>query len=61
MHVRTHTHIRTHAQDVITVTLNFSSALCGEPCVSGSCIAPNTCNCTEGWSGRLCDQRKCHI
>ena len=34
--------------------------MCREPCVSGSCIAPDTCNCTEGWSGRLCDQRKCH-
>ena len=34
-------------------------AVCNPECINGgSCDYPDECNCTEGWSGRLCDKRK---
>lgn len=31
--------------------------ICSPPCQNGDCIAPNTCNCTEGWTGNTCGAR----
>ena len=34
------------------------SAICSSKCQHGStCIAPNTCNCTAGYNGSICQYR----
>jgi hypothetical protein len=33
----------------------FSPAICINACINGTCSAPNTCTCTSGFSGALCD------
>ena len=32
------------------------AAVCLPSCVNGECIAPNNCNCTQGWMGDSCTE-----
>ena len=31
-------------------------AKCSPECINGRCIAPNVCECSDGWEGANCDQ-----
>lgn len=33
---------------------------CHPPCVNGACISNNTCFCSEGYAGKLCDTKGMH-
>ena len=32
-------------------------AICTSPCVQGTCISPDMCQCNTGWTGSTCDSR----
>ena len=33
----------------------FSTVVCSTPCMNGACVANDTCNCAEGYTGSVCD------
>ena len=33
----------------------FSTVVCDPSCVSGACVQNNTCSCSEGYEGDICD------
>ena len=37
---------------------NLFSAICDPPCVYGDCVAPDECQCDEGYMGVSCESRK---
>ena len=37
------------------VLCNSILVVCSEPCVNGACVANDTCNCAEGYTGSTCD------
>ena len=41
--------------------MNFSIVTCDPPCVQGACVANNTCNCAEGYTGERCTEPGMHI
>ena len=36
-------------------TLSLFPVICNPDCAHGVCVANDTCNCGEGYSGDLCD------
>ena len=46
--------------DYITLKLSYISAICNSSCINGgTCITPNTCQCTPDiWTGSYCQTRK---
>ena len=39
--------------------LTLCIAVCSPACQNGgNCTSPGTCECIEGWTGKLCDERK---
>ena len=42
--------------DSVTALFIYLTAICSQGCDSnhGSCVAPNTCQCSTGWTGSTC-------
>ena len=33
-----------------------SNGNCTPPCINGTCVSGNVCDCFEGWTGSICNQ-----
>jgi len=38
--------------------IHLFTAVCDPPCVNGVCTKRDVCECLDGWTGDICDQRK---
>ena len=41
--------------------MNYATVTCDPPCEQGACVANNTCNCAEGYTGERCTELGMHI
>jgi deleted-in-malignant-brain-tumors protein 1 len=45
----------TTEQELETLTELFRPTVCDPPCVNGACVGNNTCFCSEGYEGDICN------